>query len=150
MRIRSKSIAETAAAARRFIQEVKGRRKGETALVAGLQGDLGSGKTAFTKEVASALGIADTVTSPTFVLERIYKIPPKSPLAGTFKHLIHIDAYRLEGGSELAHLGWNDIAKDPENLIFVEWPERVEDVLPEDMRTIRFTFIDETTREIQW
>lgn len=150
MNIQTRSLKDTRAFAERFINELVKRGKRESAFVVGLFGDLGSGKTAFTKELAAALGIKDTVQSPTFILERIYKIPPKSALAKYWKHLVHIDAYRLEGVRELTHLGWEEIARDPENLIFIEWPERVADALPKDMMKIRFTFINEQTREIAW
>ncbi|MCR4330560.1 MAG: tRNA (adenosine(37)-N6)-threonylcarbamoyltransferase complex ATPase subunit type 1 TsaE [Patescibacteria group bacterium] len=150
MNTQTRSLKETRALAGRFIAELAKRGKQKNAFVVGLSGNLGSGKTAFTKELAAVLGIKDTVQSPTFILERIYKIPPKSVLAKHWKHLVHIDAYRLEGVKELAHLGWEEIARDPKNLIFIEWPERVADALPKDMMKIRFTFINERTREIAW
>jgi tRNA threonylcarbamoyl adenosine modification protein YjeE len=106
---------------------------------------LGSGKTTFTKEVASLLGIKkEEVTSPTFVIEKIYAIQHKD-----FTHLIHIDAYRLEKSEELLHLGWEEITKDKNNLIFVEWGEKVKNILPRETKTIRFEFIDENTRTIE-
>ncbi len=150
MKAETRSLKETHTLAGRFIAELvkKGKQKG--ALVVGLSGDLGSGKTAFTKEIAAVLGIKDTVISPTFILERIYKIPAESVIAKHWKHLVHIDAYRLEGAGELAHLGFSEIVRDPENLIFIEWPERVASLLPKDMMKIRFTFINERTREIAW
>jgi tRNA threonylcarbamoyladenosine biosynthesis protein TsaE len=62
--------------------------------------------------------------------------------------LIHIDAYRLEKSEELLSLGWKEISENPKNLIFVEWPEKVKEILPNDIRMLEFRFIDETTREI--
>ena len=81
--------------------------------VIALHGSLGAGKTVFVKGVAEHLGVEETVTSPTFVIEKIYKLPEGAP----WKHLIHIDAYRLESEEELSSIGWNDIATDPNNLI---------------------------------
>jgi tRNA threonylcarbamoyladenosine biosynthesis protein TsaE len=98
----------------------------ERATLVTLSGELGAGKTAFTKAVAAALGIADTVTSPTFVLEKIYRLPA----VAKYERLIHIDAYRLEKGSDLAPLGFATLVLDPQNLILLEWPEKVEDALP--------------------
>ena len=98
-----------------------------------LQGDLGSGKTAFTQEVGKILGVKENMHSPTFVIEKIYAIDFKN-----FKRLIHIDAYRLEKEQELLHLGWEEIIKEPENLIFLEWPENVSDIVPERARKIYF------------
>ena len=66
-----------------------------------------------------------------------------------FEHLIHIDAYRLGSGDELLHLGWEEIAKNPKNIIFIEWPERVSEILPEDIKKIYFTFVDASSRKIE-
>ncbi len=114
----------------------------QNATVVALEGDLGAGKTTFVKTVADIFGIRRTVTSPTFVIEKVYKLPKTE----SFTHLIHIDAYRIGDGSELLSLGWKDILKNPGNIIFIEWPERVADVLPEGVLVIRFKFVDETTR----
>lgn len=101
----------------------------DKATVVGLSGNLGAGKTAFTKCVAKILGVEDTVTSPTFVIEKIYELQNQK-----FTHLIHIDAYRLESGEELLNLGWQRIVSDPKNLILIEWPEMVEGVMPEHIK----------------
>jgi len=98
---------------------------GGATLVA-LSGELGAGKTAFTKAAAKALGVEDSVTSPTFVLEKIYALPAGAP----FKRFAHIDAYRLTSGAELAPLGFGELMRDPDTLIFLEWPEKVADALP--------------------
>ncbi len=91
-----------------------------------LTGELGAGKTTFTQEVARALGVTEQVTSPTFVLEKIYELPSQD----SFSKLVHIDAYRLNGGAELAALGFDSLAADAKNLIIIEWPERIADALP--------------------
>jgi len=98
----------------------------DSATLVALSGELGAGKTAFTKAVAKALGVEEVVTSPTFVLEKIYALPEGS----AFKRLIHIDAYRLDSGAELAPLGFDELMTDPGNLVFLEWPEKVADALP--------------------
>lgn len=100
--------------------------RADRATLVTLSGELGAGKTAFTKMVANALGIEDTVTSPTFVLEKIYALPGGS----AFERLVHIDAYRLEEGDALAPLGFDTLMQDPKNLILLEWPEKVTDALP--------------------
>ena len=114
--------------AREFVEKEFVKNDGG-ALIVGLYGDLGSGKTAFTQVVAKCLGVKETVTSPTFVIEKIYKLDHRD-----FEHLIHIDAYRLKNGDELLHLGWEEIAKNPKNIIFIEWPERVAEILPNNMK----------------
>jgi len=143
----TKSLEETRTVAS-HLGEIITKHKADGALVVGLNGDLGAGKTAFTKEFATIVGIKDTVVSPTFVLERIYKIPEESVLDSVFDKFIHIDAYRLSGGSELKALGWDELTSNPRNLIFIEWPEQVRGVLPKDMMNIYFEFIDENTRRI--
>ncbi|MBI4065943.1 tRNA (adenosine(37)-N6)-threonylcarbamoyltransferase complex ATPase subunit type 1 TsaE [Candidatus Kaiserbacteria bacterium] len=104
---------------------------GKRATLVTLSGELGAGKTAFTKAVAHALGVEDVVTSPTFVLEKIYALPQIDGHVVSFKRLVHIDAYRLEKGADLAPLGFDELMKDSDNLILLEWPEKVGDALPE-------------------
>jgi tRNA threonylcarbamoyladenosine biosynthesis protein TsaE len=98
---------------------------GEGATLVTLSGELGAGKTTFAQQIAGELGVTDHVTSPTFVLEKIYELAGSS-----FKKLVHIDAYRLNSGTDLKALGFDEIMKDAENLVLLEWPERVSDTLP--------------------
>lgn len=115
--------------------------------VFGLSGDLGSGKTAFTQSVARHLGITSHVTSPTFVIQKKYPILlPGFP----FKTLIHIDAYRLENAQELETLGFKRELEDPTNLILIEWPERVMEILPPGIPILRFTFVSPHVRTIEF
>lgn len=125
-----------------FIESIHPKKSG--AFVVGLSGELGSGKTSFVQCVARTLGVTEQITSPTFVIEKIYSLDGQK-----FEKLIHIDAYRLEGGGELLSIGWDDIICDTKNLIFVEWSERVEKVLPGGTFKLLFTYIDEKTRTIE-
>jgi len=124
MKILSKDPLDTKIAAEKFIRKL---RKKAQAVVIGLRGDLGAGKTTFVKFVAESLGIKNHITSPTFVIMKKFTIYDLR-----FKNLIHIDAYRLKESKELKNLGWDNIIKDPNNVIFLEWPEKVNDILPED------------------
>ena len=148
-------MEETQALASEWLSSLGGRvtKLGDKATIVGLSGDLGSGKTSFVQGVANALGITDNVTSPTFILERIYKIVSSAnfqfPISN-FQKLIHIDAYRLDNASELKHLGFEELVQDPGNLILIEWPERVQEALPPDIQTLKFEFIDESTRRISF
>lgn len=99
-----------------------------------LSGELGAGKTAFAKVIAATLGVTSTVTSPTFVLEKIYPLPQ----GGRFKRLIHIDAYRLTSGADLTPLHFTEYMKDEGNLIMLEWPEKVAEILPKPVTSISF------------
>lgn len=101
------------------------------AVVLTLQGDLGAGKTTFTQQLAQLLGVAETVTSPTFVILKQYQTTH-----ATFSSLVHIDAYRIEDESELAVLGWEELCQRPGTLILLEWPSQVPNVLPDNRYTL--------------
>ena len=116
---------------------------GSQAMVVALRGELGAGKTTFTQKVGEILGVAENMHSPTFVIMKIYNIDFRG-----FKNFIHIDAYRIEKDSELLHLGWEEIISEPENLVFIEWPENVPGLIPENAKRISFKHVDENTREI--
>ncbi len=116
-----------------------------TSTIVALQGNLGAGKTVFVKGVAKHLGVKETVTSPTFVIEKIYELPENT----SWKRLIHIDAYRLEGEEDLSAVGWSDIATDPNNLIMIEWPETVGLGVPERAVWIELEAVDSKTRKIK-
>ncbi len=142
MKVISHSLTELSHIAKQFLNTIK---QGERAVVVALQGDLGAGKTAFTQEAGKVLRVEENMHSPTFVIEKIYSIDWKG-----FKKFIHIDAYRLEKESELLHLGWEEVIKEPENLIFIEWPENVAGIIPVDVKRIKLKFIDENTRELDY
>jgi len=117
---------------------------GEKATVVGLIGELGAGKTSFVQGVAEALGITESVTSPTFVLEKIYQL-----VDAPFGQLIHIDAYRLDGEHELKQLDWDTLIGNPKNLIVIEWADRVMRALPEGTRIVTLTHSKES-RDISY
>ena len=142
MKYISKSPEETNKIARNFLESVY--PIGESYVVA-LEGNLGAGKTVFAQEVGKILGVVENMHSPTFVIEKIYQIDFRN-----FKRLIHIDAYRLEKESELLHLGWEELIKESENLVLIEWPENVAKIIPKNARRVSFKFIDENTREISY
>ena len=162
MQIISKNLKETEGFAKKFLQSLK--KDDKIAIVVGLFGNLGSGKTTFVQFVAQNLGIKENITSPTFVIEKIYSVKSHragiSPKVKLFnrankiekenwpKKLIHIDAYRLQKGEELRVLGFEEILNDPENLILIEWPKNVHNILPKSILKIEFEFIDENTRRI--
>lgn len=103
-----------------------------------LFGELGAGKTCFVQGLARGLGIADNVTSPTFILMR------RHPGAPT---LCHADAYRLESAAELEDLGLEDALG--EAVVAVEWAERVMEALPAERVEVRLTVVDDETRRVE-
>lgn len=120
-----RTLEEFEEEARSFARGLRPRAK--EAVFVTLSGELGAGKTAFVKAVAKELGVSEVVNSPTFVIEKIYLLPAGS----RFKRLVHVDAYRLERGAELSPLGLSAALQDAGNLVMLEWPERVQEALPE-------------------
>ncbi|HSE34551.1 MAG TPA: tRNA (adenosine(37)-N6)-threonylcarbamoyltransferase complex ATPase subunit type 1 TsaE [Candidatus Paceibacterota bacterium] len=129
----------------RFAQEILARipKRTEASVIA-LSGELGAGKTAFTKSLAKALGIAEQVLSPTFVLMKSYDVS-----AGRFRRLVHIDAYRLDNPSEFSALRFGEIEKDPRTLVAIEWPERLAENLLNDRMTLTFEQGDDDVRRVR-
>jgi tRNA threonylcarbamoyladenosine biosynthesis protein TsaE len=147
--LKIKSLAEMEDFASKFLRDITSKKlNSDKAVVVGLFGDLGSGKTAFTQSVAKSLGLKQVITSPTFVIEKIYLLSKTSQEKFGFKQLIHIDAYRLESGKELLSLGWKKIINKQGNLILIEWPEKVKDTLPKNIQKLYFKFVNETTRKV--
>lgn len=103
-----------------------------------LVGDLGAGKTAFTKGVAEGLGIKEDVTSPTFTI--INQYDAKVPLA-------HMDAYRLKDAEELENAGYEDYLED--FVVVLEWADLVKELLPEDVLWIEFEVVSDNIRRIK-
>lgn len=106
--------------------------------VLALRGDLGAGKTAFTRGLARGLGYRGPVTSPTFTIVNEYE--------GGRLPLFHFDLYRLESAGELWDIGWEDYL-DRGGVCAVEWSERAEELL-ENAVTVTLRRVDGDTREI--
>lgn len=141
LEIHSKNLEDTKRAAAILLEKLAmsmNSRSGAT--VVGLYGDLGAGKTAFAQFFGELLGIREKIASPTFVLEKIYKIE-NTRGNFPFSHLIHIDAYRLESEKEMENLGWKEIVENPRNIILVEWPERIAGLMPENHIRIYFEHV---------
>lgn len=139
-----KTLAELGDEANRFVNNLVPKKDG--AMLVTLSGELGAGKTAFIKMSAQAFGVEETVNSPTFVLEKIYVLPDGQK----FKRLIHIDAYRLEKGDNLSPLGFDEIMKDAQNIVFLEWPEKVVGAIPKPTAHISFQVLADNSRMISY
>lgn len=126
-----------------------GTEGAEGATVFGLRGDLGSGKTTFTQRFCGYFNISDDVTSPTFVIQKSYKVEKPEDFGG-IERIYHLDVYRLEAAQELRTIGFEKILKDNKAIIVLEWPEKVADLLPVRTKYIDFTFIDENTRAVEY
>ncbi len=121
------------------------RTKERTPVLA-LKGDLGAGKTALTKALARVTEIKEHVTSPTFVIMKSYDIPHDA----RFRTLTHIDAYRIESEEELTVLGWNELIGEPHRLLVIEWPERVNGLVPKDALNVNIVIGKEGERIITY
>jgi tRNA threonylcarbamoyladenosine biosynthesis protein TsaE len=144
LRFRSRSSQATRVAARRLGAAIEASAETRSmALVIGLVGPLGAGKTDWVKGLAEGLGIAaNLVASPTFVIASEY--PGSRPLA-------HVDFYRLETEGELEAAGFVDLL-DPGRVVAIEWADRFPDALPDDrveVRIARGSEEPETQREIE-
>ncbi len=109
-----------------------------------LHGDLGSGKTTFIQGLAKGLGINKKIISPTFIIMRSYKVPV------IFKksHFYHVDLYRVNSEDDVRELGLIELINDSGNIIAIEWPEKILELLPEKRLDLHFTYIDENKRKI--
>lgn len=130
----SKNVKDTSKIAKNFLIKIL-KNKGKKALVVGLSGELGAGKTAFTKAVGKLLGVNKNINSPTFVIIKKYL------LKNEYKYFFHLDAYRLKNEKELLHLGWQEIIDNNKHLVFIEWPENVIKIMPKNSY---FIYISQT------
>ncbi len=136
----SHSEEETKNIARDFAEKISA---GNTVA---LRGDLGAGKTAFSSGVLVALGAVGPFPSPTFVIMHRYDLA--APSARGIRRVYHIDAYRINDADDLARLGFDEWITDPEGLVLIEWPERVEVLLPRGVVTVTIESVSETERKI--
>ena len=120
----SQSVDDTYFLARKFAQSIS---KGN---VVALIGNLGTGKTTFTKGLAKALGILENVGSPTFKLVSEY--------VGTDSVLYHIDAYRLEGSKDFLNIGGEEYLPTEDGITVIEWADIIGDILDDDVIQVKF------------
>lgn len=107
--------------------------------VVALTGDLGAGKTTFSKAVAKGLGISETITSPTFTIVAEYE-------SGRLP-LYHFDVYRVSDEDELFEIGFEDYFRKG-GVCLIEWADLVEDLLPEDAIRITLSYGEEEGERI--
>lgn len=112
-------------------------------MVLGLIGDLGAGKTVFTKGLALGLGIKKNISSPTFVLMKIY--PVKSL---NIKFLVHIDAYRIKSAHDLMAIGAKEYFGRPDTITVIEWADKIKQILPKKTRFVKISSPKNNIRKI--
>lgn len=128
------SAFETKKIAKNLVEKLKNGN------ILALYGDLGSGKTTFVQGLAKTLGIKKRIISPTFVIIRVYKIG--------FKNFYHIDLYRIENEKDIRGLGIMEIINNSENIVVIEWAEKMKSLMPRNRIDINFEYLGENKRKI--
>ncbi|MCA9363635.1 tRNA (adenosine(37)-N6)-threonylcarbamoyltransferase complex ATPase subunit type 1 TsaE [Candidatus Kaiserbacteria bacterium] len=118
---------------------------GSVAAVIALSGELGVGKTIFTKALAQVLGVTEHITSPTFVVMKQY-----ATTHPVFKKLIHIDAYRVEDLEEMRVIDLPRLLEEEGSVLCIEWPERIAAMIPERACRVTIASLDEHTRTVTY
>jgi tRNA threonylcarbamoyladenosine biosynthesis protein TsaE len=107
-----------------------------------LSGELGAGKTCFTRGLCEGLGGEPRqVSSPTFSIMQEYDIADN-------QRLVHIDAYRLSGEEELESIGWEELLEDENTIIAIEWASHIRNAIPANAISVHLEHVDQHSREI--
>ena len=138
MDIKIQSIETIREAAREFIGHIGEQR------VFAFYGKMGAGKTTFIKAICEELGVEDVITSPTFAIVNEYTIPKGETLEGP---LYHFDFYRIKRLEEVYDMGYEEYFYSG-SPCFIEWPELIEDILPEDAVKVTITENEDGTRGV--
>ena len=135
MQIKINSIEEITAAAKTFLQAVGNRR------VIAFYGGMGAGKTTFIAALCRELGVTEPVTSPTFAIVNEYEMNEGA------SSIYHFDFYRIKRLEEAYDIGFEDYLYSG-HLCLIEWPELIEELLPDDTLRVHITIADDGSRSI--
>jgi tRNA threonylcarbamoyladenosine biosynthesis protein TsaE len=139
MEIIIKDIAQIREAAQQFVEQIGDRS------VFAFYGKMGAGKTTFIKAVCEELGVDDVITSPTFAIVNEYSLT--SHLSPLTSKIYHFDFYRIKKLEEVYDMGFEDYFYSGD-LCFIEWPELIEEVLPEDAVRVTIEALADGSRKI--
>ena len=127
--------------------------------VFGLVGELGAGKTVFVKGLAKGLGITNNISSPTFVLMKVYPVERGKSQAveqdkskvkhKSIKYLVHVDAYRLKNIKSWIEVGLEEYLQSKESIVIIEWAEKVRKLMPKKARFINIEHLSASQRRIK-
>lgn len=134
MKLLLKNLSDLDIVARKFVENMGNRN------VFAFYGEMGAGKTTFIKAICSALGVTETITSPTFSIVNEYEKSEGEPI-------FHFDFYRIKNIEEAYDFGYEDYFYSG-HLCFIEWPELVEPLLPENVVKVQIVIEDNGQREI--
>ena len=137
MRYQTASAAQTIALGKKL---AKTFRDGE---VIALFGELGAGKTTLVKGIAAGLGIRKVITSPTFLLMRVYPARHKK-----IQTLVHLDCYRIKNATEISALGLAEYLGRDDAVVVIEWPERIKKLLPRRRLEIRLQLSQQSKKHL--
>ena len=141
MNITISSLESIREAAREFIQHIGEHR------VFAFYGEMGAGKTTFIKAICEELGVEDVITSPTFAIVNEYSIDHS--LLNIDHSLYHFDFYRIKKLEEVYDMGYEDYFYS-DALCFIEWPELIDEVLPDDAVKVTIKENADGTRTVGW
>lgn len=143
----TKSYQQTQKLGEKLAEEIIKNGSQETAVVLGLRGNLGGGKTTFLQGLAKGLGAKEKILSPTFVIYKKFQIQSSNI---KFTDFYHFDCYRINKAEEILELDFKKIISDPRNIVAVEWPEKIKKILPKNAILLSFKFIGKNKREISF
>lgn len=132
--IRIGGIEDYPAAAREFVEQMKGRR------IFAFYGNMGAGKTTLIKSICEELGVEDTINSPTFAIVNEYEDREQNTI-------YHFDFYRIKSLAEVYNMGYEEYLYS-DAVCFMEWPELVEDLLPEECTRVDIEENEDGTRTV--
>ncbi len=112
-----------------------------------LHGSLGAGKSVFSRGFARGLGVKGTIPSPTFTIVQEYKIDQNKQ---NIKRLYHMDLYRIPDTNNALAFGIDEYIDDTDAIKLIEWPERIEEILPKNTIHITISHLEEEKREINY
>ena len=137
MEIKINSLADINEAAKQFIENMGDGK------VFAFYGKMGAGKTTFIKAICEELGVDDVITSPTFAIVNEYQS------ATTGDSIYHFDFYRIKKLEEVYDMGYEDYFYS-DSLCFLEWPELIDDLLPEDATKVTIEATDDGGRVVKF
>lgn len=143
MKLKSFSPETTQKIAALMAREVLHTKVFRHALLIALKGNLGSGKTCFVQGFIKGLGYRDKITSPTFLIFRRFGIKSKN-----FKNVYHVDFYRIKNKKELRVLDFKKILSSSQNIVLVEWADRIKTIIPKKSLWIKFSYGKEENERI--
>ena len=139
MKIIIHQLNEIRNAARQFIEQAL---KGDCQRVVAFYGSMGAGKTTFIRALCEELGVTDVVTSPTFAIVNEYEVDRAEEFS-----IFHFDFYRIKRLEEVYDMGYEDYFYGS-SLCLIEWPELIEELLPDDCLRVNIRMLDDGSREI--